>query len=154
MTPACKGNGHKKGPTTPNASAQTPPTEAKTPENEYLPTGPREFDMGDGWIAAGQPTADRLRQLVKQNARTITMRMSGEESLDEKSIVERAGGSFMRHGTRGGDLASKAFHEKLYDLIDAEKKKGGRVYLHCGGSNRVGAAWALYHAERKGMDHQ
>lgn len=110
-----------------------------------------EADIGDGWIAAGQPTEERLTEVVNLGARVITLRAASEESFDEQALVEALGGTFIRYATTASDYDSVAFREAMYDLYDAEKAKGGNVYLHCASSNRVGASWALYNAERRGV---
>jgi protein tyrosine phosphatase (PTP) superfamily phosphohydrolase (DUF442 family) len=63
--------------------------------------------------------------------------------------VASAGGSYVRFPVRGSQYPSKEFRESLYDFLDAQLAKPGRVFFHCASSNRIGAAWALYHAERK-----
>jgi protein tyrosine phosphatase (PTP) superfamily phosphohydrolase (DUF442 family) len=108
-----------------------------------------EADIGDGWIAAGQPTEERLTEVVTLGARVITLRAQSEETFDEQALVEGLGGTFIRYATTAADYQNVAFREAMYDLYDAEFAKGGPVYLHCASSNRVGASWALYNAERR-----
>jgi protein tyrosine phosphatase (PTP) superfamily phosphohydrolase (DUF442 family) len=110
-----------------------------------------EADIGEGWIAAGQPTQARLEDVVGQGARILSLRHASEEAFDEQALVESLGGTFIRYATSGSDYENVAFREAMYDLYDAEHEKGGPVYLHCASSNRVGASWALYNAERKGV---
>jgi protein tyrosine phosphatase (PTP) superfamily phosphohydrolase (DUF442 family) len=114
-------------------------------------TEANETDIGDGWIAAGQPTEARLTEVVTQGARVITLRAVTEEAFDEQALVEGLGGTFIRYATTASDYQTLAFREAMYDLYDAEFAKGGPVYLHCASSNRVGASWALYNAERRGV---
>jgi protein tyrosine phosphatase (PTP) superfamily phosphohydrolase (DUF442 family) len=110
-----------------------------------------ESDVGDGWIAAGQPTAARVEDVVTQGGRIISLRYASEETFDEQMLVEGLGGTFIRYQTQGSDYNTVAFREALYDLYDQEHEDGGPVYLHCASGNRVGASWALYQAERKGV---
>lgn len=110
-----------------------------------------EADIGDGWIAAGQPTEARLTEVVNLGARVITLRLASEDPFDEQALVEGLDGTFIRYPTTASDYETVAFREAMYDLYDAEFAKGGNVYLHCASSNRVGASWALYNAERRGV---
>lgn len=117
----------------------------------FVPTEDHEADIGEGWIAAGQPSEERLTEVVNLGARIITLRPAVEDPYDEQALVEGLGGTFIRYPTVGSDYDDVAFREAMYDLYDAEFAKGGNVYLHCASSNRVGASWALYNAERRGV---
>ena len=110
-----------------------------------------EADIGDGWIAAGQPTEARLTEVVEIGARIITLRAAAEDPFDEQGLVEGLGGTFIRYATTATDYQDVAFREAMYDLYDVQFAMGGYVYLHCASSNRVGASWALYNAERRGV---
>ncbi len=115
-----------------------------------IPVAGAEHDIGHGWIGFGQPSQDRLREVVGQGARVISLRYPEEESFDEQALVEGLGGSFDRYPTQGGQYLEEAFREGMFDLYDAQLAEGGTVYLHCASSNRVGASWALYHYFRRG----
>lgn len=116
-----------------------------------VPVGANEHDIGYGWIGAGQPTEERLTEVVDAGARVLSLRYPDEDPFDEQALVEGLGGTFLRYPTRGESYQDVAFREGMYDLYDAQMAEGGPVYLHCASSNRVGASWALYHAERKGV---
>ena len=112
-----------------------------------------EFDLTDGWIAAGQPSLERLREVIAAGARIISLRTTEESHpYDQDAVVAQLGGAMRRVPTRGSDLASSDAREALYQMLDEELGRGGQVYFHCGTSNRIGALWALYHAECKGVD--
>ncbi len=117
----------------------------------FVPKLNQESALGDGWMAAGQPTKARLLEVVGQGATIITLRYKSEEPFDEQTVVENAGGTFVRYGVESSQYANKAFRTKLWDLYDAWQAKGGLVYLHCASSNRVGGSWAMYQFERKGV---
>ncbi len=117
----------------------------------FEPSQQLEFALGGDWIAAGQPSETRLLEVVALGARVISLRTEGEDPYDTGAVVSSAGGHYMRFPTRGSDLSSGEFRQRLYDMLDTELARDGRVYFHCGSSNRIGAAWALYHAERKGV---
>lgn len=110
-----------------------------------------ERDVAFGWIAAGQPTEDRVRAVVAAGVPIISLRYPEEDPFDEAGLVAELGGSFTRYPTSGADYDRVAFREGMYDLYEAAIEAGGTVYLHCASGNRVGASWALFHAERLGV---
>lgn len=114
-------------------------------------TQSHEAEILYGWLAAGQPSEDRLREVVEQGAVVISLRAVAEDPFDEPALVESLGGTFIRYPTSGPDYDSVDFREGMYDLYDEQLDAGNLVYLHCASSNRVGASWALYQAERKGV---
>lgn len=111
-----------------------------------------EADILYGWVAAGQPTEARLEEVVATGATIISLRLPAEDPFDEPGLIASLGGTFIRYPVSPTDYDSVAFREAMYDLYDAELDAGNIVYLHCASSNRVGASWALYQAERKGVD--
>lgn len=112
-----------------------------------------EFDMDTGWVAAGQPTEARVREVVAAGALVLTLRRESEnEPFDEQALVEELGGTFVRHATAGSDIDDASVRNALYDRIETLLESDTPVYFHCGSSNRIGAIWALYLHERKGVD--
>ncbi len=150
--------------TAPPADAGSPP-DAGPPEDAdisadagspwpyagFAAVGAGEYDLAFGWIGAGQPDEARLTEVVAVGARVISLRLEAEDPFAEQELVEGLGGVFIRYPTQGSYYQEVAFREGMYDLYDAQIEQGGPVYLHCASSNRVGAAWALYHAERLGL---
>lgn len=116
-----------------------------------VPVGASEHDLGGGWIGAGQPSEARLREVVEAGARVISLRYPEEDPFNEEAVVDELGGVFIRYPTQGSSYQDVSFRQGMYDLYDAQAAEGGLVYLHCASSNRVGASWALYQAERKGV---
>ena len=114
--------------------------------------GRNERDVDFDWIAAGQPTEARVREIVAAGVPIIDLRYPQEDPFDEPGLVESLGGQFTRYPTSGMDYERVEFREGMYDLYDAAIANGGTVYLHCASSNRVGASWAFYHAERLGLE--
>ena len=111
-----------------------------------------ERDLGGGWLGGGQPSEARLRQVVEGRARVITLRAPTEDpGYDEAAVVAAAGERLRVLPTSASSFRDVAFRKALYDLLDRERAQLGPVYLHCGSGNRVGAAWALYQAERLGV---
>lgn len=117
----------------------------------FVPTAGHEHALGGGWIGAGQPSQARLKEVVALGARVLSLRVASEDPFDEEALVEAAGGTFIRYPVVASKYYDKPFREALYDLYDAQHEEGGLVYLHCASSNRVGASWALYQAERKNV---
>lgn len=117
----------------------------------FVPVSASEHALGGGWIGAGQPSEQRLLDVVKLGATVLSLRTQAEDPFDEPALVKGAGGTFIRYPVSSSQYQDKAFREALYDLYDAQMKLGVLVYLHCASSNRVGASWALYQAERKGL---
>lgn len=131
--------------------AEAAPKPQATPKPAVTASGPGERALGDGWIAAGQPSQERVKALAEAKVPIISLRTPGEDPFDEATLVERLGGAFSRHPTTGAEFTQPAYRAALFDEFDRLAKGGGPVYVHCASSNRVGAAWALYLAERKGL---
>ncbi len=112
-------------------------------------TESNEADILYGWVAAGQPTEERVEEIVATGATIISLRLESEDPFDEPGLIDSLGGTFIRYPTRGSDYDDVDFREGMYDLYDEQLEAGNIVYLHCASSNRVGASWALYQAERK-----
>ena len=122
---------------------------------EALPTlqatESHEADVLYGWVTAGQPSQDRVREVVATGATIISLRLPAEDPFDEPGLIDSLGGEFIRYPTTGADYDSVDFRQAMYDLYDQQLDANKIVYLHCASSNRVGASWALYQAERKGV---
>ncbi len=116
-----------------------------------MASGANEADILYGWVAAAQPSEQRVREVVATGATIISLRAVSEDPFDEPALVESLGGTFIRYATASSNYENVAFREAMYDLYDAQLDAGTIVYLHCASSNRAGAAWALYQAERKGV---
>jgi protein tyrosine phosphatase (PTP) superfamily phosphohydrolase (DUF442 family) len=111
-----------------------------------------EHDIGHNWLSAGQPSEARVRQLVGMGAAIISLRYPQEDPFDEPALVAELGGTYTRYPVQASDYEDPDFREALYDIYDAHMEAGGPVYMHCASSNRAGASWALYQAERVGVD--
>ena len=125
------------------------------PDEGTLPTlmatEANEADILYGWVAAGQPSETRVEEVVATGATIISLRLMSEDPFDEPGLIDSLGGTFIRYPTTGPDYDDPNFREAMYDLYDSELDAGNIVFLHCASSNRVGASWALYQAERKGV---
>lgn len=107
-------------------------------------------------IFAGQPDEAALKEAAARGTKVvINLRMPEEMAqvkVDEAKAAEAAGMSYVSVPMKGHELAA-ADREKVFALLDAARKPGGRpVFLHCGTSNRVGFVWGLYNATREKLD--
>lgn len=114
-------------------------------------TEANEADVLYGWVAAGQPSEARVEEVVATGATIISLRLANEDPFDESGLIDSLGGTFIRYPTTASSYDDVNFREAMYDLYDEQLDAGVIVYLHCASSNRVGASWALYQAERKGV---
>lgn len=116
--------------------------------------GPGEADLLYGWVAAGQPSRQRIEEIVDTGATIISLRLPSEDPFDQAALIDDLGGTFIRYPTQSSDYDDPSFRAAMYDLYDRQLDAGNIVYLHCASSNRVGASWALYQAQRKGVPPQ
>ncbi len=117
---------------------------------ELLP-GPGEHRLQPHWIGAAQPDTTRLLEVIGSGNVVLSLRDSTEEAFAEQALVERHGGIFLRHPVSGDALRAPRFRTELFALLDSLGQSGAAVYIHCHSGNRVGAVWALYLGERRGM---
>lgn len=131
------------------------PSFAETDAAE-LPAGlelknPRQ--PASGLVTGGQPTAADLALLQKQGISTvINLRTPGEVSrhddpavaarlnFDEAAAAAGLGLDYISFPISGRDGLTEANARRLDALLAAS---GGKVLLHCGSGNRVGALMAL-----------
>lgn len=109
-----------------------------------------EVAIAEGWVAAGQPDEARVQELVAFGYLDFSLREAHEDPFDEPALVAQGGGEFKRTETTKDLLYEPEFREELYLSYDALLESGETVYLHCRTGDRVGATWALYHAEHLG----
>lgn len=124
-------------------SDESPPADhpVAPSERRELPAIPQAQDHGQ-IISAGQPAPEHFAPLFKRGVRTvINLRTPQETKYDEASEATRVGMKYVPIPVAGAaDLTNDnvdALHQAL------EEAAGGRVLLHCGSSNRVGALMAL-----------
>lgn len=109
--------------------------------------------IDDGVHAAGQPTADDLRQLAARRIRTILdLRAENEDrGYDEAAEAASLGLAYVTLPVTGpADLTPETVARFGRLLDDAHAR--GPVLVHCGTANRVGALVALDRAWRHGDD--
>ena len=101
----------------------------------------------DGITSAGQPDEAALAVFAEQAYTTvIDLRTEGEDrGIDEATVIEELGMEYVLFPIAGMGAINFDNARKLDQLIeDAD----GRVLIHCGSANRVGALLAL----RKSLD--
>jgi protein tyrosine phosphatase (PTP) superfamily phosphohydrolase (DUF442 family) len=111
---------------------------------------PNTVRVGD-LLFGGQPTPAALRALRKAGYRTVlSTRGIGETRWDEEGTVDSLGMAFvtipMAHPV-------EAITDEEVDRFDALMRSGERpMVLHCSSGNRVAGLWAVWLAERRGVD--
>lgn len=94
-----------------------------------------------GLYTGGQPSAAQLIRLSELGVTTvINLRPREEMEIDELSIVEGAGMSYINLPISGAEGITWGNAKQLSKLL---KSTDGSVFLHCSSSNRVGALLAL-----------
>ena len=104
----------------------------------------------NGVTSSGQPGEDALRVFRDSGyAAVVDLRGEAEDrGLDEQTVVEGLGMSYVPFPIDGRDKINFDAAERLSALIDAQD---GPVLIHCGSGNRVGAMLALIES-LKGAD--
>ena len=141
----------------PWASAQSPSTQDVPAGNAEVKLEKCELGhatpvhrLGRVYLA-GQPTEADLPKLKVDGFRTIiNLRLPDELPWDEASAVERAGMKYVHVPFQGEQqLTFPVFDKVLSALSDP---KSGRVLLHCGSANRVGAVWYAHRVLHDKLD--
>ena len=109
--------------------------------------------FGDAIYFGGQPSQEDFRSVAERGIKTvINLRTQPEVDgleFDEKAAVEGAGMSYVHIPLNGREGLGPEGLKELSELLDDPEKHP--VLLHCGSSNRVGYAWALFRASRHGV---
>ncbi|MEL6547690.1 MAG: sulfur transferase domain-containing protein, partial [Myxococcota bacterium] len=101
------------------------------------------FDVDADLIAAGQPSASDLQGLASEGVKTlVNLRKEGEANLpaDWGEQVQAAGMQYVSIPIAGPEDINV---DNARILAQAIGDGPGRVAVHCGSSNRVGALLAL-----------
>ncbi len=100
------------------------------------------FEPADGITAAGQPSAQGLKELADDGyAAVIDLRTAAEDrGIDEQGLVESLGMDYVSLPIAGRGAISFKNARILDEILD---KYDAPVLVHCGSSNRVGALFAL-----------
>lgn len=96
--------------------------------------------VGSLWLA-GQPDRAALAELRDAGVELVIDLRAPEEprDIDEPAVARELGLEHVVLPVASPDDLSPAFFDGLRALLDANEGRG--VLLHCGSSNRVGAAW-------------
>jgi uncharacterized protein (TIGR01244 family) len=102
---------------------------------------------------AGQPTEADLKTFAHLGVKTIVnIRSEAEMSqldFDERQVAEAAGMNYVNL-PMGREIPSDDELAQMFDALDTAKD--APVLMHCASSNRVGTVWALYRANRAGLN--
>ncbi len=102
---------------------------------------------------AGQPDADALGTAPDRGVKVVVNLRTPDEmthrvGFDEEALVRELGMEYLSI-----PITSASFSVSDADrLKDVLSRTPGPVLIHCGGSNRVGALWALYLHRHRGLD--
>lgn len=100
----------------------------------------------------GQPAAEDLKTLAERGFKTVINLRTAEEmaqlGFDEAAVVQENGMTYVNVPMRG-DIPDEVSLQRIFKALDGAAD--GRVFMHCGSSNRVGAVWALYRAKQAGL---
>lgn len=120
------------------------------------PTGTFGIDRGSqpepGMIAAGQPTAEQLKEAAKAGYKTVLdLRPPGEaRGYDEPQAAKEAGLEYVNIPVTADTLDAETLDRFLAEMQKAERP----VLVHCGTSNRVGALYYAFLVLEKGMSRE
>lgn len=133
------------------ANISEPKGNSGTKSVKLVQVGTGEYRLTDHLIGGGLPGKVRLQQIVRSGTRVISLLLRDDEKFDEKAFVEKLGGTFIRFPLNGVDLKRVSYRKSLYKFYDTQLARPGTAFIHCCSSNRVGASWALYLAEQRGL---
>jgi len=122
-----------------------------TPESVQVEGVRNAHRVGADLLFAGQLTPEGIAELAKQGYHTV-LNMRGEDEMDwdEKAAVEAAG---MSYETLPMAYPIESIPDEWVDRFDALMRDASRpIVLHCSSGNRVAGLWAVWLAEREGVD--
>lgn len=105
-----------------------------------------------GLIAAGQPTAEQLKEAAKAGYKTVLdLRPASEaRGFDEAQAAKQAGLEYVNIPVTADTLDAAALDRFLEEMQKAERP----VLVHCASSNRVGALYYAYLVLEKGLPRE
>ena len=107
--------------------------------------------VGEDLLFGAQPTPEALAALAAQGYRTVlTTRGDGELEWDERALVDSLG---MRFVSIPMPNPLSEIPDAWVEQFDALMRDAGRpMLLHCSSGNRVAGLWAVWLAERQGVE--
>ena len=101
-------------------------------------------------LLCGQPSQQELADAKERGIKVIlTLRTEGENTWDEKAVVEELGLEFHRLGFLGPDTLSDLLLDEALKILAESKDKP--VMMHCASANRVGAIWMAHRVVNEGL---
>lgn len=113
---------------------------------------PNYTRLRDDLAAAGRPTAEGLRALVRAGVRTVVdLRRPEEPGVEEeKALLAELGVAYVPVPVTPATFSGEDVSAVAKVLADPAR---GPVLLHCSSSNRVGGVWAVLRA-REGRSRE
>jgi len=94
---------------------------------------------------AGQPDEEAFKQFADFGVKTVINLRNAQEltalGFDEKEVVQKTGMTYI-HTPMGAEIPDESTLQRIVSALDSAND--APVLLHCSGSNRAGAIWALY----------
>lgn len=148
---SCSSNPGKPAPADLDA---TPPQSAEAEMAYTLPASLpiRNFlPITERVVGGGPPSAETIAEMKSLGYSTIiNMRTSGEAGVAEEAELAAAAGLHYVHIPISGSTTNLRNALALSQAL--ESAPDGKVLLHCGSGNRVGAMWGLKEAIENGLD--
>lgn len=112
-------------------------------EPDALATLPGHIAVSERLHVSGQPSAEALAKLGSAGVRTVIDLRSDAETpdLDERAVVEKSGVAYRSLPVSGKQDLTRENVAKFDELL--KQADSGKVLMHCGSGNRVGAMMAL-----------
>jgi uncharacterized protein (TIGR01244 family) len=119
------------------------PQVVRAAEPDALSALPRHIKVDERLHVSGQPSAEALTKLGAAGIRTvIDLRPDAETpDLDERAVVEKSGVAYRSLPVSGTQDLTRENVAKFDQLL--QEADAGKVLMHCGSGNRVGAIMAL-----------
>ncbi len=129
------------------ACGEGPPAD---PSPQFALAG-KEFAATEGLVMAGQPSEARVAELAASGFDLIVSINPAAKApaFDEAAVVRGAGLAYKHLPVSKKTVLDVGVREQAYKILDEIEAADTKTYFHCSTSNRCGALWALYQAERK-----
>ena len=107
--------------------------------------------VGDDLLFGGQPSVEALRMLAARGYKSVlTTRGEGELEWKERAVADALGMMYLEIPMA---YPIESIRDEWVDLFDELMKGAGRpMVVHCSSGNRVAGLWAVWLAERRGVE--
>lgn len=111
-----------------------------------------ERPIGGFLLTAAQPDAARLHEVARAGMRILALQPRESDPVAAESIAAAHGAPCVRIPWTARAAADPALRARVHDAFDAAARDAQAAYAYGARLDEVGAAWALYRAEREGME--